>query len=377
MRVAHIIKVTRISGAERHLLVLLTALRESKVDAHLIMLVEPDKPIDEMMSEAEQRGIPTRRLIVRRDYDLALLNAIRRALREIKPDLVHTHLIHADLFGWFAAKLAGVSAVISSRHNDDQFRSHPTWRRVSRLMWRLTDGGIAISGAIKDFVCQVEGAPPEKISVVYYGLEHKWINDAEQRIARDKLIAELRLEADSLLLGMVCRLVQQKGISYALKAFHQIHDRFPSAHLVIAGDGPLRGKLGALADELGLSDQVHWLGWRSDALDLIAAFDVVLLPSLWEGFGLVLLEAMSRRAPVIASRVSAIPEVVADGETGVLVEARDVDGLAAAMSRLLEDRALRQHMGLQGAARLETHFSVERMAAGTIAVYKRFHKRPE
>ena len=95
MRVAHIIKVTRISGAERHLLVLLTALRESAIDAHLIMLVEPDKPMDEMMSEAEQRGIPTRRLVIRRDYDLALLNALRRALREIKPDLVHTHLIHA------------------------------------------------------------------------------------------------------------------------------------------------------------------------------------------------------------------------------------------------------------------------------------------
>ena len=239
-------------------------------------------------------------------------------------------------------------------------------------MWRLTDGGIAISGAIKDFVCQVEGAPPEKISVVYYGLEPQWITDAEQRIARDKLMAELQLEADSLLLGMVCRLVQQKGISCALQAFHQIRDRFPSAHLVIAGDGPLRGKLGALADELGLSDQIHWLGWRSDAVDLIAAFDLVLLPSLWEGFGLVLLEAMSRRAPVIASRVSAIPEVVSDGETGILVEARDVDGLAAAMSRLLEDRALRQHMGLQGAARLEAHFSVERMAAGTIAVYEKY-----
>ena len=219
MRVAHIIKVTRISGAERHLLVLLTALRESAIDAHLIMLVEPDKPMDEMMSEAEQRGIPTRRLIIRRDYDLALLNAIRRALREIRPDIVHTHLIHADLFGWIAAKLAGVKTVISSRHNDDQFRTHPTWRRISRLMWRLTDGGIAISGAIKDFVCQVEGAPPEKISVVYYGLEPQWTTNADQRIARDKLIAELQLEADSLILGMVCRLVQQKAYPMRSRPF--------------------------------------------------------------------------------------------------------------------------------------------------------------
>ena len=127
----------------------------------------------------------------------------------------------------------------------------------------------------------------------------------------------------------------------------------------------------AASRELGIAERVHWLGWRADGADLIAAFDVLLLPSLWEGFGLVLLEAMSRRVPVIASRVSAIPEVVVDGETGILVDARDAPGLADAMSRLLDDRALRQHMGLLGAARLEARFSIERMVAGTLEVYRK------
>ena len=127
----------------------------------------------------------------------------------------------------------------------------------------------------------------------------------------------------------------------------------------------------ASSRELGIAERVHWLGWREDGADLIAAFDVLLLPSLWEGFGLVLLEAMSRRVPVIASRVSAIPEVVVDGETGILVDARDAPGLADAMSRLLDDRALRQHMGLLGAARLEARFSIERMVAGTLEVYRK------
>ena len=171
---------------------------------------------------------------------------------------------------------------------------------------------------------------------------------------------------------MVCRIVEQKGIPYALQAFQRVSDCFPAANLVIAGDGDLRPQLEALAQELGIDAKVHWLGWRGDAVDLIAAFDVLLLPSLWEGFGLVLLEAMSRRVPVIASRVSAIPEVVVHGETGILVEAREVDELATAMTRLLEDRALRQHMGLLGAARLEEHFSVGRMVSGTVAAYEKY-----
>ncbi len=374
MRVAHLIKVTRISGAERHLLVLLSALRQRGVDAHLLILIENGKPMDDMASEAKERGIPLRRLTIQRDYDLTLLLKIRRALREIKPDLVHSHLIHADLYGLFAAKLAGVGAVISSRHNDDQFRFHPIWQRLSPLLWRLTKGGIAISGSIKDFMIEVEGAPSDKIAVVHYGLEHKWLADEELRAARQNLRRELRLEPDALLLGLVCRIVEQKGIAYALRAFQQIRQRFPTARLIIAGDGDLRAQLEALARELGIDEYVHWLGWHSDALKLIGAFDVLLMPSLWEGFGLVLLEAMSRRVPVIASRVSAIPEVVVHGETGLLVEARDVDALANAMTRLLEDHALRQHMGLLGAARLEERFSVERMASATLAVYER-HQR--
>ena len=374
MRVAHVIKVTRISGAERHLLVLLSALRQRGVDARLVILIEKDKPMDDMASEAKERGIPLRRLTIQRDYDLALLFKIRRALSEIKPDIVHTHLIHADLFGLFAAQLAGIRTVISSRHNDDQFRFHPIWQRLSPLLWRLTKGGIAISGSIKDFMMEVEGAPSDKIAVVHYGLEHKWLADEELRAARQNLSRELRLESDALLLGLVCRIVEQKGIAYALRAFQQIRQRFPTARLIIAGDGDLRAELEALARELGIDEYVHWLGWRSDALKLIGAFDVLLMPSLWEGFGLVLLEAMSRRVPVIASRVSAIPEVVIHGETGLLVEARDVDALADAMTRLLEDHALRQHMGLLGAARLEERFSVERMASATLAVYER-HQR--
>jgi len=371
MRIAHIIKVTRISGAERHLLFLLEGLRERGIDARLIILVERDRPMDNMVAAAEQRDIPITRLRIYRDYDLPLLWRLRRALREIKPSIVHTHLIHAELFGYVAAKAAGVPAVVSSRHLDDAFRYQARWRRINRRMWRLLDAGIAISAAMKTFAIEIEGAPADKIEVVRYGMQYRWLSDEDIAAARAGLRDELKLPADAQVLGMACRLVEQKGIPYALEALRRIRTDLPRAHLVIAGDGEKAAELRRLASKLGVADRVYWLGWRADAADLMAAFDVFLLPSLHEGFGLVLLEAMSRRVPIIASKVSAIPEIVVDGETGILVQPRDAGGLAAAMTVLLKDRALRKYMGLLGAARLEERFSVERMISGTIAVYEK------
>ncbi len=369
LRVSHIIKVTRISGAENHVLALLGGLRARGVDARLIILVEREQPMDDLLAASAERGIPTTRLTIRRDADLRLALRLRGVLRRQAPDIVHTHLVHADLHGYAAAKLAGVPRIVSSRHNDDQFRYRARWRRIHRQLWRRVDAGIAISEAMRRFAIDVEGAPADKIAVVHYGLEYRWLSDSEMQAALCQLRAELKLADDTLLVGMVCRLVEQKGIRYALEALRRIRVDYPGAHLVIAGDGDLQAELRRLASALGIADRVHWLGWRRDASDLMAAFDVLLAPSLWEGFGLVLLEAMARRTPVIASRVSAIPEVVVDGETGVLISPRDVDALAAAMRRLLGDRALRKHMGLLGAARLEERFSIERMVAGTLAVY--------
>lgn len=370
MRIAHVIKVTRISGAERHLLFLLDGLRQRGLDARLIILVERNRPMREMVAAAEARGIPIQSLPIGRDTDLPLLWRLRRALRRIKPDIVHTHLIHADLYGYVSAKLAGVGAVVSSRHLDDAFRYRARWRRINRRLWRMIDAGIAISAAMKQFALTVEAAPADKVHVVLYGMEFKWLSDEDIDAARLRLRAELKLPADAQLLGMACRLVEQKGIPYALEALRRIRSDFPRAHLVIAGDGEQASELRRLASRLGIADRVHWLGWRADAADLMAAFDVFLLPSLREGFGLVLLEAMSRRLPIVASHVGAIPEIVIDGETGIQVEPRNVDELAKAMTRLLNDRALRKYMGLLGAARLEEHFSVERMVDGTIAVYE-------
>ncbi len=369
MRVVHIVKVTGIAGAERHLLMLLTGLRTRDIDARIIVLVEPDKPVDDFIEALQERDIPAQRLVIHHDLDVTLYWRLYRALRELKPDIVHTHLWHADFFGIMAARFALFNRIISSRHNDDAFRHQAVIRFANRILWWLTSAGIAISDAIRQFSIDVEKVPPEKIHTVRYGMEYD-PSTVDRQVASQTIHQELNLPVDAPLVGMVCRLTEQKGIQYGLRAFARIVPDFPQAQFLIAGDGPLRDELQTEVQALDITEQVHFLGWRNDIPTLMGAFDVFLMPSLWEGFGLVMLEAMAQQTPIIGSAVSAIPEVIADGETGFLVPPRDVEALAGALYLLLHDRVLARYMGLLGQDRLETHFSMSRMVEETIAIYE-------
>lgn len=371
MRVVHIIKATRVAGAESHLLALLAGLRARRYDARLIVLVEPDKPMDGYAAQLQTRQIPVERLPVRGDFDAGLLLRLRVVLRALRPDIVHTHLIHADLFGGLAARLAGVRVVVSSRHNDDAFRRRLPVKLLNRVLWRMMDAGIPISDSITHFSIEVEGAPPHKLRRVYYGLEAG--PPLDRAAARRDILGERGLPPDSLLVGTVCRLVEQKGVRYGLEAFLQIAADFPQAHLLIAGQGPLEAELRTLAAPL--AERVHFLGWRDDTPRLMAALDVLLVPSLWEGFGLVILEAMAQQTPVIGSAASAIPEIIVDGETGLLAPPRSPDKLADALRTLLADAPMRYHLGLLARDRLESFFNAARMADETAALYEELYAR--
>lgn len=370
--VLHLIKATRFSGAERHLLILLPALRQRGIDARLIVLTERDKPMDDIAAAADAIGLPLHRMTIRRGVDLSTVPRLAAEIRAQRPDIVHTHLIHADVFGFLAARQAGVQHVISTRHNDDSFRRRWPLRLLHAWLWRRLSAGVVISRALGEFVRQVEFAPPERVHVIHYGMANPRPSALDVELARRQLRLDLgNFPYETQLIGIVSRLIEQKGIPYALEAFQQIAEEFPDAHLVIAGDGDQRAALEVQAQTMLLGDRVHFLGWRSDPQAVMRGLDVLLMPSLWEGFGLTLLEAMSARVPVVASHVSAIPEIVVHQETGFLVAPRDPGAMAYALRLLLADPLLRKHMGLNGEDRLETHFSLERMADQTAALYAR------
>jgi len=381
MKILHVIKATGIAGAEKHLLTLIPGLRARGVDARLIALIEPDRPVDELQAAAETAAIPFERVVIHANADLSLIPRLRALFRAQKPAVVHTHLLHADLYGIPAARLARVAHVVTSRHNDDDFRRAAHWRMIHRTQWRMVDAGIAISDAIRSFCIDVEGAPLDKMHTVHYGLNAD-LSPNPVSVYRQRGLSARRdnHKGDSegggaLRIGMICRLIPQKGVHYGIDAFAHLAPDFPDARLIIAGDGDLRADLEAQCQHLGIQDRVEFLGWQADIHPIMASLDIFLMPSLWEGFGLVLLEAMAHDLPIVASRVSAIPEIIVDDETGLLVPPRDVEGLVSALRRLLSDPALRLRLGSSGGARLREQFSADKMIDATMTIYKNITQR--
>ena len=362
-KIIHVAKMTSVAGMERHLLTLLPALRAHDLDVSLIILVEPQKPLDEYAHQMHDLGVPTKQMITDHDLDLGVIRRLAVEFRESQCDAVHTHLIHADLHGVIAAKRAGIKHIFFTGHNDDGFRRRWPVRLLQGYLWRQVEAGITISEALHRFVIDVEFAPSSHVHTVHYGLDATQI--APLSDAKKILCQTLGLAPDIPLAGSVCRLTAQKGITYAIQALQAL----PDIHYVIVGNGPLRGTLEAEVQSYQMQDRVHFLGWRDDIHALMSAFDVLLMPSLWEGFGLVSLEAMAVRKPIIASRVTALPEIVVDGETGYLVPPADPTALAAKLSDIFSDPAKARMMGDNGRKRLESEFSVQRMVESTLKVY--------
>ncbi|HEX3049823.1 MAG TPA: glycosyltransferase [Aggregatilineaceae bacterium] len=366
--VIHLSKMTGAAGSEGHLLILLPGLRARGVDARLWILVEPDNPVQEYVARCEALGIPTERIVIHGHLDPTLWWRLAKRFRQVKPAIVHTHLLHADLYGLPAARLARVPHIVNTQHADDPFRRKWIMRMLHHILWRIPHARIAISDAIRQFAIEVEGSPRDRISTVYYGLDLDRVPVLPG--ARTELCEQLQLPPDALIVGSVCRLVEVKALSDALQGFAQIVDQVPEAHYVIAGDGPLRGQLEAEALALGLDGRVHFLGWRSDPYPVFAALDVLLAPSIQEGFGLIFLEAMAVDVPAIGTRVSAIPEVIAEGETGWLVPLHDPDAIAAALLDALTNPEKARAFGAAGRQRLEANFTAEKMIDRTLAVYR-------
>ena len=363
MRVLHVAKVTGIAGAENHLLALLPALRALGVDAEVVLLQEPGRPVAQLVRAFLTAGVPTFELAINMDLDPWLVGRLARLVRSRGAHAVHTHGVHADLYGRLCLQGLDGVLLLQTRHNDDRFRRLWIMRLLNQWLARRCVRIVAISDAVREFVCAVEGIPPRKVERIYYGLDAA---PAPQNVV------DLRTElgwAGAPLIGFVGRLTGQKGVDVLLNAFAIVHRALPTARLLLIGDGPQRAALAALAGGLQISAAVHFAGWREDARAQMAALNVLAIASRWEGFGLVTLEAMQAGVAVVASRVSALPEIVLDGETGLLVPAANAAKLAAALLALLQDPQRAMQLGENGRLRAAQLFTVKQMAVQHAALY--------
>ena len=235
---------------------------------------------------------------------------------------------------------------------------------LARLAALRQERTIVISQAVRDHLARYLKTPRAKLSLVYYGLKPRSRTGADFR-------KEYGLPAEAPLLGTVGRLSKQKGHYVLIKAMARVCRELPQARLLIIGhdDQGLRDDLLARIREEGLDGKVILGGFRDEIPDIMASLDLFCLPSLWEGFGMVLIEAMAESKPIVASRVGSIPEVVEDGKTGLLVPPGDDKALAGALLQVLRDRETAAAMGRAGRARLEERFTRRAMAEATERVY--------
>jgi glycosyltransferase involved in cell wall biosynthesis len=342
MKVLHVHRIGGIGGSERHLLTLLPALGERGVDVSFLGLDDPSRAPDPFY---EALAVPYERLKAPRDLDPTLAWRVRRAAR--RADLVHTHLVHADVYGAFGAR-----RLVSTKHNDDPFRTG-AFRFVERALARRATRIIAITESLARFQVERVGLPAAKVEVIHYGLD-----DLPQAWGENPPDP---LSPDARLVLCICRLEPQKGVDVAIRALREI----PGAQLVVLGEGPQRGELEQLARELDVP--VYLPGRVPDVAAWLRRADLLVHPVRWEGFGLALLEAMLASLPVVATKVSSIPEIVVEGETGLLIPPDDPGALAAAVNRVLADPS---GYGERGRARARSDFSVAEMADRTLAVYE-------
>lgn len=367
----HLMKMKGVSGSENHLLTLLRGMDRREFRFHVGILAEPRHiPLLQAYRQAlEEAGVTVAFFPMRKFFDYSLIWRLRRYMRDHRIDLAHTHLIHADLYGTLAAKAAGISTIISSRHNDDRFRRYRVLIWLNRLLARWQTKIIVISDWVGQFLQDVEGIPAEKIARIHYGLDPAPIEAlADPAYARQ----QFQIPADAPVIGTIGRLTTQKGQIYLLQAVSLLKKEFPNLRVIIIGDGELRGELEAQTKALDITTQVIFTGSRDhrETLRLLSGMDMFVFPSLWEGFGLVLLEAMALKKPIVASNVSAIPESVQDGSTGILVPPQQSQALAEAISRMLRAPDSFRTMGQNGYFTLQHSFSVSQMVHNTSVLYR-------
>jgi glycosyltransferase involved in cell wall biosynthesis len=293
--------------------------------------------------------------------------AIVKCLRSLRPQIVHTFLLPASLYGRAAAAAARVPVIIGTEVN---IYERKQWHHIvaERLLARASACIVASAESVKRAYVRQLGIRADVVRVIYNAVN--W--DQLQTTATPEAVrAQLGIPADRVVVGVVATLQDKKGHGVLFEAFARTPG-LERAWLMIVGDGPLRASLEATAGELGIRDRVTFCGTRRDLGNMLAAMDVFALPSLWEGLPLALILAMGAGRPVVATRLAGIPEVVTDGETGLLVEPGDAAALGSALARVCGDSVLRARLGAKARAAVRDRFGADAYSAALIGIYEEF-----
>ena len=352
-------------GAERVARDLLVELDPKRFERILCVSRPPgDRTGERVVADLRRRGVDVRFLKRRFKFDPLAWWPLFRALRRERVDVLHTHAFGQNAWGSLLGRLAGVPVVIAHEHNRE-FNRRVLRPVIDReLIARCADAMIVVSGEARRSMVQVEGVPPERLVLLPNGVKALPLGDG--RVLR----ADLGIRSEDPVVGTVCIIRSEKALDVLVRATALLARCFPRLHVLIAGTGPDRARVEAVTEQLGLSDRVHFTGARTDVPDVLAAIDVAVICSDYEGSPRSILEFMDAGKPIVATEVGGIPEAIEDGVHGVLVPPRDEAALAAAISGVLADLSSGSEMGARARDRCRREFSL----GGTVESLERLYE---
>ena len=367
LRVLHVIGGGEFGGAERHILNLATAMKQAMVEVSVCCLFA-----DPFVKLAREAGIRSHSVPMRHKLDFGIVTKLRDLIIAEKIDIVHTHGVRANLVGRLAARMAGVETVVTTVHSllsqdyPDLF-SRLANTLIEKVSRGLTTQFIAVSGSLQKALIQ-QGIPEKRITVIYNGLNPELFNENEPS---GRWRQKAGFAPGIPLVAIVGRLHPVKGHRYFLRSASEILKERTDVHFLVVGSGPEREGLEDYTKNLGISDYVTFTGFVSDVTELMPDLNLLIVPSLWEGFGLTALEAMAVGVPVVATSVGGLPEIVEHGTTGLLVSPADEVGLTRGIVWMLDHPQEAVEMAAAAKAVVEQKFTAAAMARKTEDLYHR------
>ena len=369
IRVLYLIDSLRAGGAERVLYNTVEYFRESGLPVRPEIALLYDGGY--LSEELRLSGIPVHELGLRKKYALAGFTKLRKLLEEREYDLIHVHLFPAS---WYAAFLPVPRKrwkwVYTEHSVHNRRREFPLLRPVEAFVYRKFDRIVAVSRNVREGLLAWIPGLEGKTSVIPNGVKLP-----EKTVSRAEARKRLGLDVDGFLLLYAGRLEPMKGLDVLIRALAGM--KVGQFLCLIAGDGPLKERLKALAAELGLEPTVRFLGFRRDVELLMDAADLLVMPSLWEGLPMVLLEAMARFRPAIATRVGGVPELIEDGISGWLVEPGDPDALRERILNALAHQEELDEMGRKARMKIAADYSISSTAQRLLDLYGELLLRKE
>ena len=353
LRVLFVVPDLRIGGAERHVTTLLPRMDPQRFIPSLICIGDQG----DLFAELADAGIEAAAWRLRKRQAAQALWKLVTTMRRTRPDVVVARGYNAEALGRIAALLAGVRCSVVWVHNIADPEPRGSVRdAVDRVLNRWTTAYFGVTEAQRDYLVGTLGYPQDKIRIVYNGVETSQFDPRTDR----RVLAEFGIDDQVPVVGILAALRPEKDHITFLKAARHVADALPQVNFLVVGDGPTRPELEELREDLGLGEQVHFVGARHDINRILRAIDVFTLTSSDDCFPIAILEAMASGRPTVCTAVGGIPEMVIDGVTGFLVPPGNPRQLADTLVALIGDADTAQRMGIEARRRVETTFSLAR-----------------